>query len=230
MKRVKLFFATALTATALVLGVSHSASADPTGTTFLFSASNFPGNVVGEEIPFGEETASASGMVINSHVESLPNGHDFLEIWFETASGGFLAGSSFSPSTFLVSGLNWGEGAPPAQAVGLLYISFDSNGVYQSLNPENGIAPIIPHPLTGQDTIVVDVDGEPASDIPFDVGAPLSLLLANLLTDNSTGNILSVNSMHLGFEVAHVPEPASLVTLAVGAVALCGVTRRRRRA
>jgi hypothetical protein len=229
MNRSKILLAAcAMLTAALVVGTAPSASASPVGTSFGFAATNFPGDSPGELIPFGVPTLSVSGMVIDSHATPVPGGDEFLDFWFNTNDGGYLANSLLAESQFLIQGINWGPGAPPAVGVGLLYISFDVDGVFEELAFPNGLGlPILPHPITGQDSIVLDVDGDPADAVPFAVGISLGQILSGTLAgEPTTIDIVAVNSMHIGFQIHHIPEPTSMMLVISGLVGLCLVRRR----
>lgn len=231
MDRSRTFLAVGALLTAVFFaGAVSPATASPVGTNFFWSASNFQGDTLGEVVPFGVPTPTDSGMIVDSHATSLPGDIEFLDFWFTTENGGYLASNLLAESEFLISGINWGAGAPPAVAVGLLYISFDSNGQFLDLLEDNALMlPILPHPITGQDSLVLDVDGAPADAIPFDVDIALGVVLGQILVEGGTPNILAVNSMHVGFAVAHIPEPASAMLVATGLAGLCLVRRRRAR-
>lgn len=200
-------------------------------------------------IPFGVPTyIPEAGITIDSMVATSPTdypvpgvlvgGLEFIEIWIDTFSpgasggsgdGGFLNADGGADSAWIVDGLNWGPGEPPAIAAGAFFVQFDIDGVLVDLTPALGV-PILPHPLNGGDAIVLDVTGDPASTVPIifspdGLGGTLPALLGAFGV--SPLSISSVNSMHIGFEIIHIPEPTSLLLLGGGLATLL-VGRRRR--
>jgi hypothetical protein len=228
----------------LIVGNATPASASPIGTTYDFETSNFQGDGGRDDIVFGFPAyVPGSGVIINSSVStSVPvpgltvGGLDYVEFSITTDDAGFLAGSLTENSAWFITGLNWGPGSPPGVAAGLIFLSFDSDGTFLDLDGTGFGVPIVPNPgvlagVHGAPSVPLDISGDPVDAIPFDVvaltdGAATSMgaLLIALGMDQQTA--LSVNSMHIGFEVTHIPEPATLALLGVG---LCSTLLMRRK-
>lgn len=232
------FSLSALLIVGMVVLTVSPAAADPTGTTFSFVSMNFQGDGGAPEVPFGEPTSiPGSGVTVDSMVMTSPaipellleGGLEFIEFWITTDDGGYLNETSGADSFWAIDGLSWGPDGLPAVATGLIFLSFDIDGTFVELDGAAAGIPIVPHPLGGHDSIPIDIAGDPVSLIAFDTasltGTPL--LTSLLALGVSFSDALSVNSMHVGLEVKHIPEPASVILLGVGCAAL--VTGRRRR-
>ncbi|NOZ40378.1 MAG: PEP-CTERM sorting domain-containing protein [Planctomycetes bacterium] len=217
------------------------ASASPAGTDFTWTAGNFQGDDPGTVVPFGVPTVTASGVTVDSSVSvstafaplGIIGGLDFIEFSITTDDSGALAGISGDPSSWLISGLNWGPGAGDAVATGLIFISFDIGGTYVALDA-GGAVPIVPNPGTlagvfGADAVPLDIAGDPASAIAWDTFAQFGTTNFGIFTGLlgiSVLDAIAIDSMHIGFEVIHVPEPA---TLTLAGMCLCSTLLMRRR-
>ena len=248
MTKSKNFFAMAAIAMALlVLASATPVLADPTGTTFEWLSSNFQGDGADPAVPFGTPTSIAgSGVTVGSSVStSVPTdffgtpltfgGLDYVEFVITTDDSGFLAGSLTEPSTWIISGLNWGPDEPPGIAAGLIFISFAADGAFVPLDGTGFGLPVVPNPgtfagVTGAPAIPLDIAGDPVDLIPWDTfelaETTMGGILIGLGLDVSTA--LSVDSMHVGFEVTHIPEATSLLLVGMGCLALTAGRRRRR--
>jgi len=244
MRRFNVFFAVAAIATAsLVAGTAMPAFASPVGTTFGWASSNFQGDGADPAVPFGVATSIAgSGVTVDSSVSVSPpvpplfltGGLDYVEFSITTDDGGYLNGVPAAHSSWFITGLNWGPGEPAGIFTGLIFLSFDIDGTYVPLDGTALGVPIVPNPgtlagVTGADAIPIDVAGDPVDFIPFDtLGLTGETLLTTLLALGVPfGDALSVNSMHVGFETVHVPEPASMMLLGTGLAAVVLARRRR---
>jgi len=248
----------AIAMASLVVGSATPASADPTGTTFSFITNNFQANTdpaaydpsvdplgpgvdsFTPAVPFGVDTfIPAAGVTIGSSVSTsvaapglLVGGLDFVEFWIDTYSdgdSGFLNADGGDESAFIISGLDWGSGSPPAVAAGALFIQFDRDGVFETLT--TALAPVVPHPVNGASAIVIDITGTPVDTIPLIFGSGpggLGGALAGLLTAFGVDpfTVSGINGIHIGLEVTHIPEPASFALMGVG---LCSTLLMRRR-
>ncbi|MEO2049812.1 MAG: PEP-CTERM sorting domain-containing protein [Pirellulales bacterium] len=244
MSTFKAFLAIGVIAVAsLVVGYATPVSADPTGTLFGWTADNFQGDDPGSLVPFGVPTSTPSGVTVDSSVSISPaipsltvGGLDYVEFSMTTDDGGFLADSLADNSAWFITGLSWGPGSPPGVGAGWIFLSFDSDGTYLPLDGTAFGIPIVPNPgtfagVTGAPAIPLDFSGNDVSLIPFDVvaltsGAATSLGTLLIALGMDTATALSVTSMHVGFEVAHIPEPATVALLGVG---LCSTLLLRRR-
>jgi hypothetical protein len=211
--------------------------ADPTGTTFSFQAINFQGNGADPAVPFGVPTSiPGAGVTVDSMATTSPmipgltvGGLDFIEFAMTTDNGEYLASDPLANSTWVISGLNWGSDPRPAVAAGLIFLAFDIDGNFVDLTTALGV-PIVPHPITGADSIPIDIQGEDVSLIPFDTGALVGMPLQNILAAFGVPllDVRSVNSMHVGFEVMLIPEPGSLALVSCGLTTLALTCIRRR--
>jgi hypothetical protein len=204
-------------------------------------------------VPFGVSTfIPEAGVTVSSMVSISPpipelglvGGLEFIEIWVDTftpdatteqtGDGGFLNADPLKESALVINGLNWGDDPRPAVGTGLLFLQFDIDGVIQDLQSALTI-PIVPNPLNGGDSIPIDIAGDDVST--------LGLLLGDYggeeLVDSTLFGVLTafgipfndaqlVNSIHFGFEVTHVPEPATMALLGVGLCSTVLMHRRRR--
>jgi len=233
----------AIAMASLVVGDATPVFADPAGTTFVWTADNFQGDDPGTVVPFGFPTSTASGVTVDSSVSTstaMPGltvgGLDYVEFSITTDDSGFLASSLADNSAWAIAGLNWGPGSDPAVGAGFLFISFDADGTYLPLDGTAFGIPIVPNPgvfagVAGADAFPLDITGIDVSLTVFDVTAltgglatSMGALLGALGMDTATA--LSVTGMSVGFEVTHIPEPASFALMGV---ALCSTLLMRRR-
>ena len=229
----------------LVVGNATPTSASPIGTTYDFTTSNFQGDGGRTDIGFGVPAyVPGAGVIINSTVStSVPTdffgtpltigGLDYVEFSISTDDSEFLAGTPSAPSVWEISGLNWGPGEPAGVAAGLIFLSWDIDGVFVPLDGTAFGLPVVPNPGTlagvhGAPAIPLDIAGDLLDIIPFDTldlaGTSMGGILVALGVPPLTA--LEVDSMHIGFEVTHVPEPATLALLGVG---LCSTLLMRRK-
>jgi len=231
-------------ATFLVADVTP-ASADPTGTTFSFASNNFQGDGGDPAVPFGVPTSiPGSGVTVDSMVSTssfypspipgdpdplLIGGLEFLEFWISSDDSGFLNEAIPDQSQWIISGLNWGPGSEAAVATRIVWLTFSADGVPVPLDGTLLGIQIAPHPITGADAIPIDIAGAPVETGTFFdtlslTGAPLFVTLGLLGLSNP--DALAVDAMHVGLEIIHVPEPA---TLALAGLGLCSTLLIRRR-
>ena len=154
-----------------------------------------------------------------------------MEFLIETEDSGYINGDSSAHSSWLVSGLNWGPGAPAGVGEFLIFLSFSADGSYVSLDGSGLGVPIVPNPGTlafGADSIPIDITGDPVSDVLYDTATltGVTSLTSFLALGLSFGEALAVDAMHVSFEVTHVPEPA---TIALAGLGLCSTLLIRRR-
>jgi hypothetical protein len=204
-------------------------------------------------VPFGVATfIPEAGVTVSSMVSVSPaipelflvGGLDFVEIWVDTftpdatteqtGDGGFLNANPVKESALVINGLNWGDDPRPAVGTGLLFLQFDIDGAYVDLTTALGI-PIVPNPLNGGDSIPIDIAGDDVSALGLllgDYGGEelVDSTLASVLTAFGVPftDVLSVNSIHFGFEVTHIPEPSAMALLGAGLCSTLLVRRRRR--
>jgi len=235
----------AIAMASLIVGDATPSFADPTGTSFVWTADNFQGSDPGTVVPFGVATSTASGVTVDSSVSTSPTvpgltvgGLEYIEFSITTDDDGFLASSLTANSSWFISGLNWGPGSDPAVGAGLLFVSFDSLGTYLPLDGTAFGLPIVPNPgtlagVTGAPALPLDISGDDVSITPFDVigltgGAATSMGSLLIALGMDTPTALSVTSMHVGFEIVHVPEPASFALAGMGLCSTLLIRRRKR--
>ena len=257
MKNSRVFIAMSATAMAiLVAGYSSPAAASPIGTTFTLITNNFSLNTdpapydpgtdplgpgvdsVTPGIPFGATVAiPAAGVEISTSVSTstavpglLVGGLDLIHISFKTLGGGFLNATPSAHSTWIVDGLNWGPGSLPGIGAGLIFLSWDDDGVGVPIDGSAFMLPVVPDPVTGFPALPLDISGDPVSTVFYDTASltGATMLTSFLALGLTISEALGVNSMHVSFEVTHIPEPTSIAMLGTGLASVLMLRRRVR--
>jgi len=224
----------AIAMASLVVGDATSVFAVPS-PTFSFTSLNFQTDGGDPAVPFGVATAIPSaGVIVDSLVSISPaipglttGGLEFISFDIETIDGSFLNADSGAGSVWAISGFE----LPSSTYEFLTFLSFSIDDVPVALDLSGVGLPTVPNPsplLFGADAVPIDVMGDPVDPVVFDIlaltGAPLLTTLLGFGV--SFGDALAINGMTVGFEVVHIPEPATLALMGLG---LCSTLLMRRR-
>ncbi len=244
MCRTKVFFAIgAIAMASLVLGVATPASATPL-PTFSYTSTNFQTTGGNPAVPFGGSTSiPSSGVTVDSSVvvsspypspiPGDPNpflmvgGEEFVSFSISTNDSGYLNASAPDHSQWIISG--WAD--PTAVATRIVWLSFTADGVGVPLDGTALSLPILPHPTTGIDAIPLDIAGDPAEVGTYFDTLSLTgqtLIVTLQLLGLNLGQAAAVDSMQVGLEVTHVPEPASMALMGLGLCSTLLIRRRKR--
>ncbi|NOY43485.1 MAG: PEP-CTERM sorting domain-containing protein [Planctomycetes bacterium] len=227
----------------LVLGVATSASATPL-PTFSYTSNNFQGAGADPAIPFGVSTSVAgsdvtvdSSVVVStpypSPIPGDPNpflvvgGLEFVSFSISSDDSGYINASAPAHSQWIISG--WAD--PTAVATRIVWLSFTADGVGVPLDGTVLGLPVFPHPTTGIDAFPIDITGDPAETGTFFDTLSLTgqtLLVTLQLAGLTLGEAAAVDSMQVGLEVAHIPEPATMALMGFGLCSTLLIRRRKR--
>lgn len=238
----------ALCAVAAILAIGSSASADPTGITYTFSTVNAPGTGSGpvlwnnmpsyQYVPAtGTGSALGDGMDIDEMVTPLGPGLEMLEWWVKTHNGGGIIPQQMNttlPAGFFFSDLAWPNMVPGTFVENTAFVYFTKDGVPQTMSNPTGNPALVffQHPLHPEiQVLALGNDPGPAVAYGIDTnalqaGLPLSTVLGLL---GLGGSINTIDDVHIGIVVQHVPEPSTVVLCGLGLVGLIPLAIRRRR-